>query len=443
VTEPRPLFWARSGRFVPRTFVRPLIKFVNLEASSGIVLVAATAVALIWANVHLESYEELFATPFVIELGPLHLEETLRGLINDGLMAIFFFVVGLEIKRELVVGDLRDTRAALLPALAGLGGMAVPALIYLAIAGAEPGAERGWGIPMATDIAFAVGVLALLGRRIPAGVKLFLLTLAIVDDIGAIAVIAIFYTSDLSWPWLSIAVAALISVWVATRSGIRSLGLYLPLAFIAWLATLESGVHATLAGVALGLLTPAYPYYRLADFRAQAHRLLASLSKEDDDVIERESADHSLITISIYAKEAVAPLARLEPGFNLWSANVVVPIFALANAGISIGSGSLASPVALGVALGLLLGKTIGVSLFTAVGLRTGIGRLPPGMAGHHILGVSILSGIGFTVSIFVAGLAFAEAQPLVDAKIGIFAASVVAAVVGWTVLRVGFGSKK
>jgi NhaA family Na+:H+ antiporter len=441
VTEPRPLIWARSGRFVPRTFVRPLINFVNLEASSGIVLVAATAVALIWANVHLESYEELFATPFLIELGPFHLEETLRGLVNDGLMAIFFFVVGLEIKRELVVGDLHDTRAALLPALAALGGMAVPALIYLAIAGAEPGAERGWGIPMATDIAFAIGVLALLGRRIPAGVKLFLLTLAIVDDIGAIAVIAIFYTSDLSWPWLGVAVAALISVWVATRAGIRSLGLYLPLAFVAWLATLESGVHATLAGVALGFLTPAYPYYRLADFRMQAQRLLASLGKEDDDVIERESADHSLMTISIFARESVAPLARLEPGFNLWSANVVVPIFALANAGISIGSGTIASPVALGVALGLLLGKTIGVSLFTAVGMRTGIGRLPPGMAGHHILGVSILSGIGFTVSIFVAGLAFNEARLLVDAKIGIFVASVVAAVVGYTVLRIG--SKK
>ncbi|HJQ95653.1 MAG TPA: Na+/H+ antiporter NhaA [Acidimicrobiia bacterium] len=443
MTEPRPLIWARSGRFVPRTFVRPLIKFINLEASSGIVLVAATAVALIWANVHFESYEEFFAIPFLIELGPFHLEETLRGLINDGLMAIFFFVVGLEIKRELVVGDLRDTRAALLPALAALGGMAVPALIYLAIAGAEPGAERGWGIPMATDIAFAIGVLALLGRRIPAGVKLFLLTLAIVDDIGAIAVIAIFYTSDLSWPWLGVAVAALISVWVASRSGIRSLGLYLPLAFIAWLATLESGVHATLAGVALGLLTPAYPYYRLADFRTQAQRLLASLSKEDDDVIERESADHSLLTISVFAKEAVAPLARLEPGFNLWSANLVVPIFALANAGISIGTGTLASPIALGVALGLLLGKTVGVSLFTAVGLRTGIGRLPPGMGSHHILGVSILAGIGFTVSIFVAGLAFSEAQQLVDAKIGIFAASVVAAVVGWTVLRIGSASKK
>jgi NhaA family Na+:H+ antiporter len=294
---------------------------------------------------------------------------------------------------------------------------------------------------MATDIAFAIGVLALLGRRIPAGVKLFLLTLAIVDDIGAIAVIAIFYTSDLSWPWLGVAVAALILVWVATRAGIRSLGLYLPLAFVAWLATLESGVHATLAGVALGLLTPAYPYYRLADFRMQAQRLLTSLSKEDDDVIERESADHSLMTISMFARESVAPLARLEPGFNLWSANVAVPIFALANAGISIGSGTIASPVALGVALGLLLGKTIGVSLFTAVGLRTGIGRLPPGMAGHHILGVSILSGIGFTVSIFVAGLAFNEAQLLVDAKIGIFAASVVAAVVGYTVLRIG--SKK
>ncbi|MGH8957066.1 MAG: Na+/H+ antiporter NhaA, partial [Acidimicrobiia bacterium] len=222
---------------MPRTFVRPFLRFANREASSGIALMAAAAAGLIWANVNFDSYETFFAAPIRLELGPVHLDETVRGFVNDGLMAVFFFVVGLEIKRELVVGDLRQPRTALLPILAALGGMLVPALTYLALAGDAPGAERGWGVPMATDIAFAVGVLALLGKRIPIGAKLFLLTLAIADDIGAIAVIAVFYSGPLALGWLLVALTALAAVWGAGRIGIRSLGFYLPLAFVAWIAT--------------------------------------------------------------------------------------------------------------------------------------------------------------------------------------------------------------
>jgi NhaA family Na+:H+ antiporter len=439
VTQP----WARSGRFVPRTFVRPFLRFADREASSGIALIVAAAFGLIWANLNFDSYESFFATSIRFELGPLHLDETLRGFVNDGLMAIFFFVVGLEIKRELVVGDLREPRAALLPILAALGGMIVPALLYLALAGSAPGAERGWGVPMATDIAFAVGVLALVGKRVPVGAKLFLLTLAIADDIGAIAVIAIFYSGPLSIGWLVVAVAALVGVWGAGRVGIRSLGVYLPLALLAWLATLESGVHATLAGVALGLLTPASPFYALGEFRSQSGPILQKLVTEDDDVWERESADFSLLTIAEFARESVSPLTRIEPALSLWSAFVVVPIFALANGGINFGSGlvNLTSPIALGVGLGLLVGKAVGVSLFTLLGTASGL-SLPSGMTRRHVFGVSILAGIGFTVALFIAGLAFDDRQHFVDARVGIFAASIAAALLGLAVLRFG-GSRR
>ena len=429
--------WARSGRYVPRTFVRPFLRFANREASSGVALIAAAVIGLIWANVNFDSYEGFFASPIRFELGPINVDETLRGFVNDGLMAIFFFVVGLEIKRELVVGDLRQPRTALLPILAALGGMVVPALIYLALAGDAPGAERGWGVPMATDIAFAVGVLTLVGKRIPVGAKLFLLTLAITDDIGAIAVIAIFYSGPIAPGWLLVAVAALVAVWGAGRIGIRSLGFYLPLALLAWLATLSSGVHATLAGVALGLLTPVAPFYALAEFRSQSGPLLHKLVSEDDDVVERESADFSLLTIAEFARESVSPLARIEPAFSLWSAFAVVPIFALANAGFNFGAEpvNLTSPVAMGVALGLLLGKTVGISLFTLLGTASGL-ALPPDMTRRHVLGVSILAGIGFTVALFVAGLAFESRQHFVDARLGIFTASIAAALAGLAVLR-------
>lgn len=427
---------------MPRTFVRPFLRFADREASSGIALIAAALAGLIWANISFDSYEAFFAAPIRLELGPLHLDETLRGFVNDGLMAIFFFVVGLEIKRELAVGDLREPRTALLPILAALGGMIVPALIYLAVAGSAPGADRGWGIPMATDIAFAVGVLALLGRRVPVGAKLFLLTLAIADDIGAIAVIALFYSGPISVGWLSVAVASLIGVWGAGRVGIRSLGVYLPLALLAWLATLESGVHATLAGVALGLLTPASPFYALGEFRSQSGPLLQKLVTEDDDVSERESADFSLLTIAEFARESVSPLTRIEPALSLWSAFAVVPIFALANGGINFGSGpvNLTSPIALGVGLGLLAGKTVGITLFTLLGTASGL-VLPAGMTRRHVLGISILAGIGFTVALFVAGLAFEDPGNFVDARVGIFAASIAAALLGLAVLR--FGSSR
>jgi len=434
--------WARSERFVPRAFIRPFLRFSNREASSGLVLVAAAAVAVAWANLWPEAYESLLGTTFRFDFGPLHLTDDLHLLINDGLMAIFFFVVGLEIKRELVVGELRDRRAAALPVIAAVGGMAAPALVYLAIAGASGEAGRGWGIPMATDIAFAIGILSLVGKKVPVGAKLFLLTLAIADDIGAILVIAVFYTAELSMGWLALAGGGLAAVVLAQRVGIRSSAVYVPVAIFIWFATLESGVHATLAGVALGLLTPARPYYDFDEFRAKGRDLMTGLSPEDDDVAERELADYTLLTISEISRESVSPLARIEHRLGNWSSFVVVPLFALANAGVNFQGSSvgeaLLGPVGLGVSLGLIVGKIIGITGFTLAAVRLKAGRLPEGVTPRHVLGVATVAGIGFTVSLFIANLAFTDPDLIEDAKVGIFAASIVAALLGWLVLRVG-----
>ena len=439
--------WARSERFVPRAFIRPFMRFSNREASSGLVLVAAAAAAVVWANLWPESYESLLATTLQLDFGPLHMEEDLHHLINDGLMAVFFFVVGLEIKRELVVGELRDRRAAALPVIAAVGGMAAPALVYLAIAGASGEPGRGWGIPMATDIAFAIGILSLVGRKVPVGAKLFLLTLAIADDIGAILVIAVFYTAELSMGWLALAGGGLAAVVLAQRVGIRSSTLYAPLAILVWFATLESGVHATLAGVALGLLTPARPYYDYDEFRAKGRELMTGLVPEDDDVDERELADHTLLTISEISRESVSPLARIEHRLGNWSSFVVVPLFALANAGVNFQGSSvgaaLLSPVGLGVALGLILGKIVGITGFTLAAVRLKAGRLPEGVTVHHVVGVATVAGIGFTVSLFIANLAFNNPDLVEDAKVGIFAASIVAALLGWLILRAGPNAKE
>jgi NhaA family Na+:H+ antiporter len=361
-------------------------------------------------------------------------------VVNDGLMAIFFFVVGLEIKRQLVLGDLRDPRAAALPVMAALGGMIVPAAIYLLInmdAGAD--ALRGWGIPMATDIAFAVGVVSLLGSKVPSGAKLFLLTLAIADDIGAIAVIAIFYTADLNLGYLGMAVGGLVLTWVANRVHIRSLIFYVPLGLVVWFFTLESGIHATLAGVALGFLTPARPMYPAEEFDRRARAILDTYPIETDTPESREHADHEALLLSDISSEAVAPLNRLEHRLEVWSGFVVVPLFALANAGVDFRGvdivDALTSTVALGVGLGLILGKTVGISIFTFIAVRTGLGRLPAGTSWGHVVGLAAVGGIGFTVALFVASLAFID--PSFDdlAKVGIFAGSLLAGAIGFAIL--------
>jgi NhaA family Na+:H+ antiporter len=427
---------------VPKTFIRPFVQFSRIEASSGIVLLAAAVAALVWANsAWSDTYFSLLEEHLSIEFMGFHLDESVQHLINDGLMAIFFFVVGLEIKRELIIGDLRDPRAAALPVMAALGGMILPAAIYIAFnAGAGAEAVRGWGIPMATDIAFALGVVALLGSKVPSGAKLFLLAVAIADDIGAIAVIALFYTEELSAGYLAGAIGLLILVWIATKVHVRSYAFYVPLAVVIWYLFLESGVHATLAGVALGFLAPARPYYSPKEFDSRARSILDQFPLEPESTEAQEHADHEALLLADIATEAVSPLNRMEHALVAWSSFLIVPIFALANAGVDFRAISitdaLTSTVALGVAVGLVLGKIVGISLFSFAAVRFGLGKLPAGTGWSQVFGLAAVAGIGFTVSLFITGLAF-EHEVLTDyAKVGIFAGSLIAGVVGTILLN-------
>ena len=415
---------ALPGRRVPRV-VR---QFLDTEASGGVVLLAAAMVALVWANSPWSaSYRTLWSTELTLGLGRYVLVEDLQHWVNDALMAVFFLVVGLEIKRELVHGDLRDRRAAAMPTIAAAGGMVVPALLYLLVT-AGSGASRGWGIPMATDIAFAVGVMALLGPRVPASLKLFLLTLAIVDDIGAIVVIAVFYAGEIQPEFLLTAAALIGAMLGLRRAGVVWLAPYVVLGSGVWLATQASGVHATIAGVVLGLLAPAQRLIPGAVARHWAGDLADEPGPAELDAMTR------------LARSAVSPAERLEHLLHPWTSFLIVPLFALANAGVELGGDSFAGPGAaratVGVVLGLVAGKTLGITAAAWLAVRTGLGRLPEGATWPMVAGVAALGGIGFTVALFIAELAFAPG-PLQDAaKIGVLSASALAAALGATMLR-------
>ena len=435
--------WVESDRAVPTLFVRPARRFMDLEASSGVVLLLMAIAALVWANSPwADSYFSVLDYHLAIEFGDVHiLDESIKHLINDGLMVLFFFVVGMEIKRELVLGELQDPKKAALPAIAAVGGMVVPALIYVAFASGTDGASAGWGIPMATDIAFSIGIVALLGSRVPISAKLFLLALAIVDDIGAIAVIAIFYTTDLSLAWLAVAVGFLILIYGLSRTNVRLAGVYWVLGIIAWYAMLESGVHATLAGVAIGLITPASPFYSSREYDARARRTIEMYSADESTQESREQVDFEALQLARVARDSVAPLNRLEHGLAPWTSFLVVPLFALANAGISFDGADLGSAitsgVALGVAVGLVAGKTFGVTLFAWLAVRLGAGVLPRGADWRMMTGLAMLAGVGFTVSLFITELAFETNAVLTDlAKIGIFIGSAIAGIGGYLLLR-------
>jgi len=428
--EPSPLTWLGGNRRLARRVGRPVRDFLRIEAAGGLLLIVATIVALVWANSPWShSYHELLETHISFHVGDvLHLDEPLEAWINDALMAIFFFVVGLEIKRELVAGELRDPRAAALPAIAAIGGMVVPALIYISFTSGGVGAD-GWGIPMATDIAFAVGVVSLLGKRVPGAMKVFLLTLAIVDDIGAIAVIAIFYTEDLSTGWLLIALG-LTGVVVAMRvARIWYIPVYVLVGAFLWLAVFESGIHATIAGVVLGLITPAVALRR--DTPDDDVHIGAAISGQASATVVRRA--------NFELKEQVSVAERLEDVLHPFSSFLIIPVFALANAGIEISGDSLSSAVSsdvtLGVVFGLVIGKLVGVSLFTWIAVKSGISRLPRGASFTHVVGLAAIAGIGFTVSLFITGLAFDDPIVTDEAKLGILAASLIAAIVGSLIL--------
>ena len=411
-----------------------MLRFLGIEAAGGIVLVVATVVALAWANSPWSAgYQAFWHSEIEFSVGEwFSLEHdgrplTLVDFVNDVLMVLFFFVVGLEIKREMVVGELRGRRAALLPAVAALGGMVVPALIFLAF-NSSGDASSGWGIPMATDIAFAVGVLSLLGSRVPTPLKVFLLTLAIVDDIGAIVVIAIFYTGELATEWLFLALAVLVAVRALTKLRVWFTPVYVGLGLILWYVTFESGIHATLAGVAMGLLAPARPLTG-PDQAATAVRPIV------DGDVDAESVRRAGFLLG----ESVSVAERIEHLLHPLTSLVIIPVFALANAGIEISGDSLGdaagSAVTLGVVFGLVVGKITGIALFTLLAVRLGLSALPAGAAPRHIFGISAIAGIGFTVSLFVTGLAYDTVMLQDEAKIGVLCASVVAAVIGSVVL--------
>ena len=423
----RPTF-LQSDRVLARA-AQPFVRFLRVEAAGGVLLLADTVVALVWANSPWQSsYESFWATQVRLEIGGYVFDEDLAHVVNDLLMAGFFFVVGMEIKRELVVGELADRRAVALPALAALGGMVVPAMIYLAFNAGGDGA-RGWGIPMATDIAFAVGVVALLGSRVPASVKVLLLTLAIIDDIGAIAVIAIFYADDVQ-PGLLVGAAAIAGL-VAVMHRVEVV--YAPLLVIVglalWFVVFESGVHATIAGVVMGLLTPARP----TQTEIEAEEIVNVLEGRPDLSADDVRATAALIRGSVSACD------RQINAWHPWTSFVIVPVFALANAGIVLSGDALSdpSPVLAGVAVALVIGKLVGVASFSWIAVRAGLGRLPDGARWGHIIGVAAVAGIGFTVSLFITDLAFDAPDLREDAKIGILAASIVAALGGALLLAI------
>ena len=404
---------------------QPLSRFLHVEAAGGILLVLATIVALIWANAWPASYQSFWSTEVRINVGDYEFVEDFQHLVNDLLMGLFFFVVGMEIKRELVAGELRDRKAVALPAMAALGGMIVPAVIFFAINAGGEGRD-GWGIPMATDVAFALGVVALLGSRVPASIKVLLLTLAIVDDIGAIVVIAVFYTSDLEPIFLVFAAGIATVVAVILRLDVTYPPIFLGLGLLLWLMVYESGVHATIAGVVMGLLTPGMA--RQTDLEAD----------EVVDVLANRGDLHaSDVRMAAFAiRGSISACDRLIEGLHPWTSYVIVPLFAVANAGVELSGGQLSDPSAVfvGVFLGLVVGKLVGISAFSWLAVRVGLGRLPEGTGWGHIVGVAAVAGIGFTVSLFITGLAFERMGLQDDAKIGTLSASIVAAIVGWAV---------
>ncbi len=427
----------------------PFEQFVHEETASGLVLMGCALIALVLANGPLRhAYEHLLHTQLAFSLGPWTLSHSLHHWINDGLMSLFFFIVGLEIKRELVVGELSDPKAAMMPIVAALGGMAIPALLFAWVNWGGSGVA-GWGIPMATDIAFAVGVLALLGPRVPKSVLTFLVALAIVDDLGGVLVIALFYTAQIHWFWLLIALGILGVLIVFNRFGIRKPLPYFILGGFMWMAMLESGIHATLAGVLTALTIPVRPKFDHRSFVDHMTELLVSMRERQagerdsrQDCIIHDGQSRALLQTLENGVHAVeSPLQRLEHDMHIPVAFIVIPLFALANAGIPVEFGllgqTLTHPVALGVMIGLVLGKLVGIAGFTWLMVRLGLGTLPLGMNGKHLFGVGLIGGIGFTMSIFIAELGFAgQTDALLMAKTGVLFASLVAGLAGYVWMR-------
>jgi Na+:H+ antiporter, NhaA family len=405
VHSPTPEAWEPLLRLA-RVATRPLERFLKVQAASGVLLLLATALALLLANSPLSSsYDALWHTPIGIRGGGFSFERSLGWVVNDGLMVVFFFVVGMEIRREIHCGELSEWRRAALPAAAALGGMLAPAAFYLLIAGA-PATRSGWGVPMATDIAFAVGILALLGKRVPAALRVLLLALAVIDDLGAIVVIAIFYSSGIAPIGLLLAALGLAGIVLMQRLGVRTKIFYVLPALVAWAGVYAAGIHPTIAGVIVGMMTP----------------------------VRAPEVAESLRHVDVARREAMSPVESLIETLHPWVAFGIMPIFALANAGVTVETSAIDAAswhVVVGAFLGLLLGKPIGVLLATWVALRFRVATLPAGITLRHLVVLGVIAGVGFTMALFIAQLAFTDPRLLAAAKLGVLSASGCAAVIG------------
>ncbi len=437
--RPRPaLHWSETRI---ANVLRPMQEFIQEEQSSGMLLLLVTLVALIIANSPLAAaYDELLHTSIGISIGSFGLHLSLLHWINDGLMVVFFFVVGLEIKREILVGELSNRRAALLPITAAFGGALVPALIYILLNQGLP-SYRGWGVPMATDIAFALGCLALVGNRVPFGLKIFLTAVAIVDDLIAVLVIALFYSGEINMIALLFGLLILGILFAANMLGFHHTLLYGMLGIVVWLAFLESGLHATIAGVLVAMTVPARHRINAPTFLQRAHTLLAAfqppVGASQRMLVEREQT--VILALEDLCEQVQAPLQKMEHGLHSWVALLIIPVFAFANAGVIFSLNSVSGeslPLVLGIVFGLVLGKPIGLVTSTWLAVRFGIADLPRGATWPKMIGIGVLAGIGFTMSLFIASLAFSDAARLSSAKIAILLASVSAGTLGILLLR-------
>jgi NhaA family Na+:H+ antiporter len=416
-------------------------RFFHSEVSGSIALISCTIVALAWANSPWsQSYFDIAHVEIGFSWGGASLMLSLQHWINDALMAIFFFVVGLEVKREISIGQLSTLRKAALPVSAAVGGMLIPAAIYVAInAGGQ--AVHGWGIPMATDIAFALGILALFGSRAPIGLKVFLTALAIADDIGAVLVIAIFYTANLKLGALAVAGVFMLLIAGARAIGIRRSGIYLALAVGVWLSVLVSGIHATVAGILVAMLVPIRSAIDPERFMERAKDRLVELESANlthDSMVDDRAQLHALDDLHSATGDMIPAGLALEHSLHPLQAFLILPLFALFNAGVALGGDSLSQttdPVGIGIVLGLVLGKQLGVTGFSWVAIKSGWADLPDGVGWPHIWGVSCLAGVGFTMSLFITELAFDDPSHIGKAKLGILAASLIAGILGYWIL--------
>ncbi len=413
----------------------PFVRFARMGAAGGIVLLASTIAALIWSNSPWQhSYHALLETKLTIGFGSFVVSENRHHWINDGLMSLFFFLVGLEIKREFLIGELSSLRRAAFPFIAALGGLIVPAIIYISLAGGAH-FSRGWAIPISTDIAFTLGLLTFLGSRVPPSLRIFVTALAIVDDIFAVAIIAIFYTSEIEYVSLAIGLGGVVLSLIANFMGIRKPVVYALIGVVVWWAVLNSGVHATIAGILLAFTIPANTFLKKSEFLEQSRWLLGRLEAAPDHSFEEHSILH---TLERKAEQADSPLHRIEHGLQPWISFLVMPLFALANAGVDVTHnliGALKHPVSFGILFGLFAGKPIGIWLFSFLAAKTGLVTPPANVSWNQMFGAAWLCGIGFTMSLFVAGLAFDDDALLSVSKIAILGASVAAAVAGCIVL--------